>query len=160
MFWNLGVLHLVEQMDFLRAASQQFFTIDLATSARAYKQSATAAIIAVCQLIMQLAADQDVMLLVDGTDLKLPFVAYHANTEVVARALKTAIEHIIDLNVGANAIVQTGMDPDWISTLKPVLWCLLSLEQTNSGRCTARPALQDLLNRYGDILMDCWSPGE
>lgn len=80
-------------------------------------------------------------------------------------ALTKGIEHTIDLNINGSAdgpewsglttFLNDSMD--WKESTKPLLTCLVTLETTVSGVHTARPALEDLMRHYGDILMDCWS---
>lgn len=80
-------------------------------------------------------------------------------------ALTKAIEHTLDLNLNDIAEDQelsgsaTFLDDSmsWMGSIKPLLTCLVTLETTVSGLHTARPALDDLMRHYGDILMNCWS---
>ena len=89
----------------------------------------------------------------EGTDLKLPFMAHHANTTFITIALTTAIEHTIDMVLAGDF----ESEKNW---LKPSLDCLLSLEHSASGRSSVRPALDRLVQRYGDIILECWSGDE
>ena len=110
---------------------------------------------------MEASAESEVSIL-DDSELKLPFMAHHANTQLVVMALQKAIEHIIDIHLSKNAFGKDTSDEelDWIHSLKPVVWCLCTLERTNSGRRVARPALLKLVKQHGDIIMECWTPNE
>lgn len=106
----------------------------------------------IMKAIMHDASDAGLPVL-EGTNFKLPFMAHHANTTLLALALTTAIEHTIDMLLAGE--LQADVD-----RLKPSLWCLLSLEHSPSGRSSVRPALDRLIQRYGDIILECWSGGE
>lgn len=95
-------------------------------------------------------ADDAGLPVLEGTNFKLPFMAHHANTTLLTLALTTAIEHTIDMAL----VGDFEADGDW---LKPSLCCLLSLENSTSGRSSVRPALDRLIQRYGDIILECWS---
>lgn len=99
--------------------------------------------------------------LINSVQAKLNLISHHANTSLVVLALVKGIEHTIDLNInvpnGPGDEVGSGFDPNWVASIKPLLSCLLTLDSTVSGAYTARPALQTLMQQYGDILMDCWS---
>ena len=106
--------------------------------------------------------------LINSVQAKLQFISHHANTSLVVLALAKAIEHTIDLNLSTSlespAPVSSLYGPlpsgDWVASIKPLLTCLLTVDSTVSGAFTARPALQRLMQQYGDILMDCWSHGD
>lgn len=83
-------------------------------------------------------------------------------------ALAKAMEHTIDLNMTRRMDDTTMFDQstsldaptEWIESVKPLLICLITLKSTISGAYAAGPALQKLMQQYGDILMDCWSHEE
>lgn len=83
-------------------------------------------------------------------------------------ALAKAMEHTIDLNMTREIDDTTMSDQsttldaptEWIGSVKPLLICLINLKSTISGTYAAEPALQKLMQQYGDILMDCWSHEE
>ena len=156
MFWNLGVLCFVETIqstcgDLANLCPNVFATL------RYYQQKITSSFGEVSRLIMSSSAESDIWIL-DNTELKKPFMAHHANTQLVVMALQKAIEHTIDLHCDAVEISDENLD--LMQSLKPVVWCLWTLERTSAGRCTARLALMKLMKQYGDILMECWAPDE
>ena len=127
--------------------------------ARELQRSAVQSVLAIAQRIVNVSATGEFNLL-NSIQLQLQFICHHANTSLVVMALTKAIEHTIDLNVNGCAgdrdwFVQDSSD--WMGSVKPLLTCLVTLESTVSGLHTARPALDDLMRHYGDILMDCWS---
>ena len=156
MFWNLGLLMLFEAVD---SACDRNMTrcgpSDPHRIAVKYRQDAVLAFARISKLVMNVSTEQDLPVL-DSVDIRLPFMAHHANTTLVVTALQKAIKHTIDCHVEADGESRDRLVP----SLKPLLWCLLSLEKTSSGRTTARPALNKLLYQYGDVLMDCWTVDE
>ena len=104
----------------------------------------------------------------ESSEAKVPLISQHANTTIVVAALVKAIEHAISLNPSAQpsygAVCSTTenltLPESWVPAVKPLLACLSALDTTVSGAHTARIAMEDLLLRYGDILMDAWTPDE
>ena len=161
------MLHVAELLKDAPATIRPRVAFDMLGKIREYRLSATSAIGEIAKSITKISSDGGIAL-GDDTNVKLPFVAHHANTELVVSTLQKAIEHTIDLNIGQSSESPFGAEvygafassDNWMNSLKCLLACLLALEKTDSGRCAARPAFHCLLNRYGDFLMECWTPGE
>ena len=158
---NLLLVEQLHQAAGILPAMEQQAMIEKAQS---YQQSAVTSLLVVAQRIADVSA-LGKFRLINSVQAKLHFISHHANTALVVLALSKAIEHTIDVHVssaGQNDL-RTGTFPDaaansdWIASMKPLLTCLLTLDSTVSGAITARPALQNLMQQYGDILMDCWS---
>lgn len=132
--------------------------------AQSYQQDAVTSLLAIAQRIVDVSALGEFQLM-NSVQAKMHFISHHANTALVVLALSKAIEHTIDLHVSSTeqgpwsftALSGPATNSDWLSSMKPLLTCLLTLDSTVSGAITARPALQRLMQQYGDILMDCWS---
>ena len=100
----------------------------------------------------------------DVSENRLPLIQHHAHTGLTALALAKAIEHAISCGRLAQSPSTFSLDPtdsqiptpEVMASIKPLLTCLSTLHQTISGACAARPALNDLLQCYGDIILDCW----
>ena len=154
MFWNLSVLYVVDYLKESAATVQPYFAFDVALKAREYQKGVTSSFVTLSSLIVQVSPSEEALPL-EGTNINLPFVAHHANTELVVTALQKAIEHIVEFNLAEgssasdaqNLFYQSFVQADWIRSIKPVLSCLVSLDKTAAGRCLARPALHNLLNR-------------
>ena len=167
MFWNHGVLHVAEQLKLMSTTVQPDVAFNVLEKTLDYQLCATSYMGTIAKLITNLSSEETTAL-VDGTDVKLPFVAHHANTELVVSAFQKAVEHTIELNYGRATMAHiisdshrpTPASVDWMSSLRFFLSCLLSLEETHSGPSAARPAFHALLNSHGDVLMECWTPDE
>ncbi|OAL21175.1 hypothetical protein AYO22_08138 [Fonsecaea multimorphosa] len=167
LFWSLGTLLLVEQLhrasSILPVAERQ----PLLDKALSYQRGAVTSLLTIAQRIVDVSAMGEFRL-INSVQAKMHFISHHANTVLVVLALSKAIEHTIDLYVSTaqqgdlTSTTFPDMEPDseWIANMKPLLTCLLTLDSTVSGAITARPALQRLMQQYGDILMDCWSHDE
>ena len=167
LFWKLSILLLAEQLyraaDLLPAVERQL----LLDKARFYQRTAVTSLSTIAQRIVDVSALGEFKLM-NSVQAKMQFICHHANTSLVALALSKAIEHAIDSHVSAagptdgsfnefNELSDEAVGTDWIASMKPLLACLLTLDSTVSGAFTARPALQRLMQKYGDILMDSWS---
>jgi hypothetical protein len=83
-------------------------------------------------------------------------------------ALEKAIEHMIYLHLSAKHFghtptklqVEAYDKVPWNMSIKYMLTCLASLESTVSGLYITNSAFQPLMRKYGDILMECWSPDD
>ncbi|OAP60575.1 hypothetical protein AYL99_05577 [Fonsecaea erecta] len=164
LFSGLASLLLVEQLHrssiMLPLAERQ----PLLDRALSYQREAVTSLLTIAQRIVDVSAMGEFRL-INSVQAKMHFISHHANTVLVVLALSKAIEHTIDLYVSTGqqgdlaSTTFSDMEPDseWVASMKPLLTCLLTLDSTVSGAITARPALQKLMQQYGDILMDCWS---
>ncbi|KAK4949767.1 hypothetical protein LTR10_011609 [Elasticomyces elasticus] len=164
LFWNLSVFCFVEHLH----AAADILPLEerppILDNARKLQKSAVRSVLATAQRIVNVSATGEFKLL-NSIQLQLQFICHHANTSLVVLALTKAIEHTIDLNLNDSAEDRERFEPatfdddptSWMGSMKPLLTCLVNLETTVSGLHTARPALNDLMRHYGDILMDCWS---
>lgn len=163
LFWNLGVLRVVETM---RMASRVLATPSHAQTANLavdYEERAVGRIVAITERINDASAHGDVRLS-DASEDKLPLMSHHANTGLTALALSSAIEHAITGTWLAEKPSTDYLEPTnppaltskAMESIKTLLAGLSTLHRTISGECVARPALRNLLRRYGDIIMDCW----
>jgi hypothetical protein len=155
LFWNLSVLCMVEQLHLAASILSVENAESTIKKAQGFQRSAVRSSSATAQRIVNVSSTGEFKLM-NSVQSRLQFVSHHANTSLVVMALVKAIEHTIDLNLSSDT-TEEFPSTDWIASIKPLLTCLLTLESTVSGACTARPALQELMQRYADILMDCWS---
>ncbi|KIV80864.1 hypothetical protein PV11_08339 [Exophiala sideris] len=161
LFWNLGVLRVVEAM---RMASRVLGTPSDAQTAKLatnYEARALRRIVAISERINEVSAHGDVRLS-DVSEDRLPLISHHANTGLTALVLSTAIEHTIsgaqlaDLHSYLEPTTPPILTSNVMASIKTLLAGLSTLHRTISGESAARPALRNLLRRYGDIIMDCW----
>lgn len=164
LFWNLGHLCLVEQIHYVSHLLAPDVGQTLLSKADALQEDAVTFALAIARRIVDVSAN-GTFKLINSIQAKLQFVSHHANTALVVKALVTGIEHTIDFNLSKQphntqtriSGSSTYPQSNWVASIKPLLTCLVALESTVSGAFTARPALQNLMRQYGDILMDCWS---
>jgi hypothetical protein len=98
------------------------------------------------------------MQVANGSVTKLPLISHHANLLPVVKVLVSAIETTIKMNTPAYAgSGEAESTETWISSMKPILSCLLEMDGTVAGSNIARKAIQKLMVSHSDILMDCWS---
>jgi len=140
--------------------------------AREYEKSALSSGLAISKHIADLSSVDGHIKVSNGSVIKLPFISHHANIAPIVAVLVQTIEHMIRHNTsttttdfstsegeGHGDSLLTG-DAGWISSMKPLLSCLLDLDTTVAGSQTARKALRSLMTAHGDILMDCWAVDE
>ncbi len=164
LFWKLSNLLLVEQLHQAAAMLPAIEQQAILKKAQSYQQAAVNSLLVVAQRIVDVSA-LGKFRLINSVQAKMHFISHHANTTLVVLALQKAVEHTIDIHVSSagqndlcsGAFPDAAANSDWIANMKPLLTCLLTLDSTVSGAITARPALQNLMQQYGDILMDCWS---
>ena len=169
MFWSLARFQLVEQLHFAAAILPMDDKCSILERAQVYQTLAVQSATAIARRIVDVSTTGQFKLL-NSTQARLQFICHHANTSLVVLCLVKAIEHSIDLNVSphfedmntntCNVSASLDSADAWMDGVKPILTCLLTVQTTISGSYTARPALQQLMQQYGDILMDCWSHEE
>ncbi|EXJ58533.1 hypothetical protein A1O7_05959 [Cladophialophora yegresii CBS 114405] len=164
LFWKLSKLLLVEQLHQAAGVLPAIESRRILAKAQVYQEAAVTSLLTIAQRIVDVSALGELRL-INSVQAKMNFISHHANTLLVVLALSKAVEHTIDLHLSAPEQTHLGsavfpgatVDSDWIASMKPLLTCLLTLDSTVSGAITARPALRSLMQRYGDLLMDCWS---
>lgn len=160
LFWNLSHLSLVEQIHYASHLLAPGSCEGIISTADRLQEAAVTLLLAIARRIVDVSAKGEFKL-INSVQAKLRLVSHHANTPLVVLAFVKAIEHTIDFNLSKQAAsgqkAVTCTPPNWVSSIKPLLTCLVMLDSTISGAFTARPALRGLMQKYGDILMDCWS---
>ena len=164
LFWKMAKLLLVEQLHQASNVVSPLERQPLLDKAQFYQRDAVTSLQTIAQRIVDVSALGEFKL-INSVQAKMHFISHHANTALVVLALSKAIEHTIDLHISDTAqhdlylgpFSKASINSDWVASMKPLLTCLLTLDSTVSGAITARPALQKLMQQYGDILMDCWS---
>lgn len=108
-----------------------------------------------CAAILETAAVAEWM--TDTRSTRLPLIAHHANTKLVVSALVKAIEHtIMYMNVCGPPSDAQGELVGIGHLVYPLLACLNALNLTISGHTVVQSALQLLMCKHGDILMEHW----
>lgn len=164
MFWGLGLLLLAEQI--ISAVELQVPLPGHQPDAkvRRYQRVGTSSVAAVARSVLDLPQGPASQLFNDATT-RLPFAAGHANISLVVTALMKAIEHTVNGQMTSpSAALANAQDFElvdspmhWTGNVRSLSHCLVSLKSTISGSCVAGVGLQNLMYKYGDILMDCWS---
>jgi hypothetical protein len=136
--------------------------------ARNYERGAVIQFASIATAINDASASGDFQL-TEVSENKLPLISHHANTGLVVLALEKAIEHTISyamsltksstLEDAGNAARTSPLPllPEaWMESIRHLFVCLSTLDRTISGQCLARPALQELIYKYSDVILDCW----
>lgn len=136
--------------------------------ARNYERDAVIQFASIAKAINDASASGDFQL-TEVSENKLPLISHHANTGLVVLALEKAIEHTISYAMsltksstseGAEEAARTSSLPllpeAWMESTRHLFVCLSTLDRTVSGQCLARPALQELIYKYSDVILDCW----
>jgi hypothetical protein len=162
----MGVLRIVEVLNETCEYFPPTSKAQLADTAASYERRAVQGIVSISKKINEVSAD-DAFKFSDVFEDNVPLILHHANTGLTVMALVKGIEHAISSSGIENAAAldagggfATVLNSDLKDSLHPLLICLSTLQQTVSGECIARPALQDLLFRHGDILLECWNQDE
>ena len=101
-----------------------------------------------------------------GLSSDIPTTSYHATSDLIVEALQTGLGTLMtmhsspDIFSGPRLAVDVGEEPFhlWCKCVRSLLWCLTSLQTTVWGSNTALAASQRLMQQYGDLLCECWSP--
>lgn len=150
-FWNLAVLRLFDVIRYIRSTTVvDSSDLDLVTE---YRRDSVSAFATISKLIMSISEDDDLPVL-DQAGVRLAFVAHHANSALMSFALETAIRHTIELLADQPREDEANRR----RALKPLVWCLLSMERTNAGRTVSRPSFHRLMEQYGDTILEFWTP--
>jgi hypothetical protein len=162
----MGVLRIVEVLSESCEYLPSFSRPQLADTITSYERRALQGIVSISKKINEVSAD-DAFKFSDVFEDNVPLILHHANTGLTVMALVKGIEHAISsFGIGNTAALDGGdafaaiLTSGLKDSLHPLLICLSTLQQTVSGECIARPALQDLLFRHGDILLECWNQEE
>jgi len=161
MFWNLGILVFSETLSFALDGQSPVCDPTISSKMQGYQWSGASSIAAMVACILSLPPDE-ASSLQNGLTTDLPFASCHVNLSLVVTALVKAIEHIINLQIPPTVASEPRLDGDVHPApchLKSLMSCLVSLDTTVSGSHTARVAVKDMMQQYGDILSECWSPG-
>ena len=148
LFWNKGVLSYVELVDDINSRTPALVPKEDIDALHNLKVDALASLCTAAGTLSShfSSAGSAKEAQVDSVDL--PFLSQHANIAQVVVSLVQAIEHCIRVRQGS---------PTSMPTLKVFLSSLTVVNTTVGGECLGRPAMLDLMARYDDILMDCWS---
>lgn len=105
--------------------------------------------------VIQTAAVSEWM--ADTHSTRLPLIAHHANTQLVVSVLVKAIEHaVMYVNICGTPVDRQGEPVSIGCLVHPLLACLNALNLSITGHTVVQSALQMLMYKYGDILMEHW----
>ncbi|OKL60964.1 hypothetical protein UA08_03696 [Talaromyces atroroseus] len=155
LFWNLGALILVEQID--AAVHYGLDVNDEAThnvskKAREYEMNAISSVVAISSRINNISTKHGYIRLSYDSELKLPFILHHASLAPVVTVLSKALEHLIQQTTFTN-VTMFGRDVEFMDDVD-------SMDATVAGARSARPTVQKLMSSHSDVLMDCWGVDE
>lgn len=160
----MGLLRFVEVVEQASKKLDSMDCIELTNAAYKYRQKAIRACAGIVRLINE-ASRGGGFRITELSESEVPFISHHANTGITVMALQKTIEHTIYASMPAKSGSSAYGAPQPVAflpeeareSLQPLLAGLSTLLQSISGQCTARPALEELMQRHGDILLDCWN---
>lgn len=95
----------------------------------------------------------------------IPMVSFHATSDLVVKALVKAIESMVEIHPARNLVhgIQLGDSlgtdsTEWNQSTSCLLDLLSSMETTMWGSYKVRAALDTLMQKHGDILLESWLP--
>jgi hypothetical protein len=164
MFWNLGIFLLD---DVFKSASKYLNTseeLQLAPIIREYQREAVLCVVQTVECVLNLPVEE-AFNLQNGLGAEVPITAYHITPSLAVTALQKAIEAVIqlqfDYNPDTDLFEGSGVilmpDGTWDRQIDVLMKGLMSLDVTIGGSQTSSVALQLLMQRYGDILSECWT---
>ncbi|OGE53770.1 hypothetical protein PENARI_c007G04682 [Penicillium arizonense] len=164
MFWNLGIFLL---NDVFKNASKYLNVSDeqqLAPIIRKYQQDAALCVTSTVECVLNLPVEE-AFNLQNGLGAEVPITAYHVTPSIAVTALQKAIEGVIQLQLHSthDADLFEGdcripvPDGTWDRQIDVLMKGLMSLDVTIGGSQTSSMALRLLMQRYGDILSECWT---
>ncbi|KAF7591449.1 hypothetical protein BBP40_001552 [Aspergillus hancockii] len=165
-FWDLGVLVLVDALKPTMSAPDPSFRQDAISSIQAYREEAASSIAHTMECVLSLPPEE-IFNLQNGMSTEASIITYHITPSLMAAALQKAIENIIDMQFSSAhglEILESGCrmlntDNDWRRQIDAVMKGLISLDVTIGGSQVASVAIQDLMQRYWDVISECWSCG-
>lgn len=160
LFWNFALLRVVETIrNASRVVKSDIISQRLAT-ATSYQDKAVAALITISKRMSNPSMSEDVRLS-DSSEQRMRLISHHANHSLTVLALTKAIEYVIHQSMSRTSKSHLhrmdSLPPLGLAAkVRPLLSCLIDLQQTVSGGLVAGPAVQGLCSQYGDVLLDCW----
>jgi hypothetical protein len=151
-FWNLGLLVFAESSNSVLNESE-YFHQHLISKIRALQQQAASSLTRTVECVFVLPTvgswKPD-----SGLGVDVPITACHVTPSIAVTTLEKAIEQIIEVQSDS----ETGLifDGVWNRHVAVLMKGLVSLEVTIGGSRIAGGALRSLMQRYGDIISECW----
>ncbi|KAK5193136.1 hypothetical protein LTR99_001792 [Exophiala xenobiotica] len=152
-FWNLGLLVFAESSNSVLNECE-YFHQHLISKIRALQQQAASSLTRTVECVFVLPTvgswKPD-----SGLGVDVPITACHVTPSIAVTTLEKAIEQIIEVQSDS----ETGLifDGVWNRHVAVLMKGLVSLEVTIGGSRIAGAALRSLMQRYGDIISECWS---
>jgi hypothetical protein len=160
-FWSLGVLAFVEELEsveerWIMASPGSLIKRD------AYRSIAVSCMIRTAQVVeearLHKISDENLKFRTDDPARCL----IHASSEFVVAALVKGIHHTLAMNAAGQSVLDsTGLCSNDLTaslhtlSVAPLVALLSGMTETVSGSLSAAVALQKLVQKYGDALMDC-----
>jgi hypothetical protein len=166
MFWNLGILLLVDTFQNVSTHLDDASGQQTSRVIRQYQQDAAYSVAKVVGCVLELPAEE-AFNLQNGLGAEVPITAYHVTPSLAVTALQKAIGSVVSIQLHwANQSEPASGDgqiltPDgiWDRQVDILMKGLMSLDVTIGGSQTCGLALRELMQKHGDILSECWTSG-
>ncbi|KAJ5610994.1 hypothetical protein N7510_007713 [Penicillium lagena] len=159
--WDLGALVLAEAMPPFADEINQSYDSNLIPRIRESQKEAATSVSQTIECMLMLPAEETFNLQ-NGLSAEAPIVAYHVTPSIMIGALEKAIEYMLE-SQASQSETSNGNAPDpipdgvWERHVDCLMKGLLSLDVTVGGSQTAGVVMQSLIQRYGDVISECWS---
>jgi hypothetical protein len=161
MFWSLGVLCFVEQLDTVMNSWSRL-NPEFPSKRTAYCSIAVSCMIRTARVVEEAKLhrifDENIEIRTDDPGHCL----IHASSEFVVTALVKGIRHALAMNAAGQSVLEIsvfGSDNCTVASLPlsvaPLVALLSGMTETVSGSLSAAVALHELVQEFGDALMDC-----
>ncbi|KAF9893552.1 hypothetical protein FE257_010864 [Aspergillus nanangensis] len=157
--WNLGVLALAESLNPLLKAGDSNRELPELSNMHTCRQEAISSVVQTVESVLSLPTEE-AFNVQNGLSADVPIIAYHITPGLISAALEKTVEHILTLQFPdgwEEGCENPFFDGTWSHQINIIMKGLVSLSVTIGGSQTAGVALQRLMQRYGDILSECWS---
>ncbi|KAJ5811594.1 hypothetical protein N7474_007895 [Penicillium riverlandense] len=159
--WDLGALVLAEIMPPFAEEINQSYDSNLIPRISASQKEAATSVSQTIDCMLTLPAEETFNLQ-NGLSAEVPIMAYHVTPNIMTAALEKALEYVLESQVSHSERSNDNAPdpiPDgvWERQVDCLMKGLLSLDVTVGGSQTAGVVRQSLMQRYGDVISECWS---
>ncbi|KAE8149501.1 hypothetical protein BDV25DRAFT_130329 [Aspergillus avenaceus] len=160
MFWDLGVLVLVESLKPIVGRHHHLLDPTLPSTIRAYQGDSVISLSRTAESLLSLRPEE-LFNIQNGMVAEAQITSYHITPILVATTFQKAIGNVIDMRFSSGSRYSFGIeatdDKGWMHQIDIMMKGLSTLDATIGGAQVANMAIKKLMREHGDILSECWS---
>ncbi|KAE8381197.1 Alpha/beta hydrolase family-domain-containing protein [Aspergillus bertholletiae] len=164
LFWNLSVFVFTEALKPTMTKVNPPCNLSIFSRLQAYSEEAALSVVQTAKCVLSLPFEETFNLH-NGVSAEASVLSYHITPTLVAATFQKAIETILNLQSyppgGVTALENESLglhaDSAWKQHIDTIMKALVSLDATIGGSQASGVAIQNLMQSYGDIILDCWS---